>query len=95
MLEGACPLPLPPIFLPGTPENADFVTSTIRAGQAILDAIGSLLHNEQSDEKPAVTSHGQQRQDEARSDPDRDVGDPNRVVNQGRKFTDTATGNTI
>lgn len=42
------------------------------------------------------TQHGQQRADEARSgDTHRQVGDANRAIREGRKFTDTETGNTV
>jgi hypothetical protein len=42
------------------------------------------------------TPHGQQRADEARAgDTHRQVGDPNRVAQEGRVFTDSETGNTI
>ena len=52
---GPVPLPLPPVFLPGTLENNDFVNSTIRAGKAITGAIGDILNTEQSDESPGQT----------------------------------------
>ena len=39
-----------------------------------------------------MTDHGQQRADEAKSDAHRQVGDANRVVREGRSFTDTETG---
>ena len=42
------------------------------------------------------TPHGDRRQAEARSgDPHRQVGDPNRVVREGQKYTDRDTGNTV
>jgi hypothetical protein len=42
------------------------------------------------------TRHGQQRADEARGgDTHRQVGDANRVIREGRKFTDSETGNTV
>jgi hypothetical protein len=42
------------------------------------------------------TDHGQQRHEEARGgDPNRDVGDINKIRNEGRHFRDTETGNTI
>jgi hypothetical protein len=42
------------------------------------------------------TQHGQQRADEARSgDTHRQVGDANRIIREGRKFTDSETGNTV
>ena len=78
--------------------------ASITAGQLILGgtalgAAGALvLNNQNQDERPAApppTEHGEQRQAEARTDPHRDVGDPNRVLNQGRRYTDAETGNTI
>lgn len=96
---GPAPLPVPPVFLPGTPQNNDFVDSTINAGRAIENAVGSIFNNQDQEDRnqPAsgVTDHGQKRQDEAQSNPDRNVGDPNRVINQGRKHTDPVTGNSI
>jgi hypothetical protein len=47
------PAPLPPVFIPGTLEK--FVESAIHAGQAILEAIGDILHSEQSDDKPKAS----------------------------------------
>ncbi len=44
--SGPVPVPVPPLFIPGTPANEDFVQSAIRAGEAILDAIGNILHND-------------------------------------------------
>ncbi|WP_242589655.1 RHS repeat-associated core domain-containing protein [Corallococcus macrosporus] len=45
---------------------------------------------------PARTQHGEERAEQARSGDDhRQVGDANRVVGQGRQFTDSETGNTI
>jgi len=96
---GPAPLPVPPVFLPGTPQNNDFVDSTTNAGRAIENAVGSIFNNQDQEDRdqPAsgVTDHGQKRQDEAQSNPDRRVGDPNRVINQGRKYTDPTTGNSI
>lgn len=43
-----------------------------------------------------VTSHAADRRQQARAgDSHRDVGDPNRVVREGRTFTDTISGSTI
>jgi len=39
-------IPLPPVFIPGTPQNDEFVHSTINAGQVIGNAIGSIFNNE-------------------------------------------------
>jgi RHS repeat-associated protein len=44
---------------------------------------------------PTPTEHGQQRQEEGRTDPNRQVGDPNRVIRDGRRFLDSETGNTV
>ena len=42
------------------------------------------------------TEHAQQRGDEAKAgDTHRQVGDPNRTVQEGRSFTDSKTGNTV
>ncbi len=42
------------------------------------------------------TEHGEQRSQEARQgDPNRNVGDPNRIKREGRRYRDTRTGNTI
>ena len=44
----------------------------------------------------APTPHAQERRDQARAgDTHRQVGDPNRVVREGRSFTDNDTGNTV
>lgn len=46
-----------------------------------------------SDNKDKNTRHGQERADQARGgDARRQVGDPNRVVREGRQFQDTETG---
>ncbi len=52
---GPVSVPLPPVVLPGTPENNDFVRSTIQAGKAIVGAIGNVLNTEQSDESASQT----------------------------------------
>ena len=44
-------IPLPPVFLPGTPENDAFVHSTINAGRAIGNTVGNVL-NSDSNENP-------------------------------------------
>lgn len=76
----------------------------ITAGQVVLGSAavvgaGAIIFQNQGDRdeqgKPKVTDHGQERQNEARDNPARDVGDPNRVQHQGRKFIDTETGNTV
>lgn len=41
------------------------------------------------------TEHGQQRANEAQSDPNRQVGDANRVVREGRTYLDNDSGNTV
>lgn len=46
-----------------------------------------------NDNKP--TDHAKERQREARSDPNRDVGDPNRVASEGRPYRDNRTGYTV
>jgi RHS repeat-associated protein len=47
------------------------------------------------DDDNQFTRHGKERSDEARTDANRNVGDSNRVVREGRAFTDTETGNTV
>ena len=39
------PLPLPPVFFPGTPENDAFVKSVLDAGRAINDFTGNMLRS--------------------------------------------------
>ena len=39
--------------------------------------------------------HGAERQAEGATDSHRSVGDANKVAQEGRQFTDTATGNTV
>ncbi len=51
--------------------------------------------DEGEDGKQCPTDHGKKRQQEGRSDSHRDVGDPNKVEQRGRKFYDTDTGNTV
>jgi len=42
------------------------------------------------------TEHGQQRANEASGgDSGRQVGDPNRVIREGKRYTDANTGNTV
>ena len=41
------------------------------------------------------TSHGEERAQQGRHDPHRQVGDSNRGIREGRQFRDTETGNTI
>jgi hypothetical protein len=42
------------------------------------------------------TKHGQERADEAAAgDKGRQVGDPNRVIREGKKYVDSETGNTV
>ena len=42
-----------------------------------------------------ITKHGQQRLDEAKYEPHRNVGDVNRVIREGKKYLDTETGHTV
>lgn len=41
------------------------------------------------------TPHGEERAQQARHDRGRNVGDANRVIREGRQYTDTRTGNTV
>lgn len=47
------------------------------------------------DDKNKKTTHGQERADQAKTDPHRNVGDANRVVREGTKYRDTETGATV
>lgn len=47
------------------------------------------------DKDKKITKHGQQRLDEAKYDPHRNVGDVNRVIREGKKYLDTETGYTV
>lgn len=49
----------------------------------------------QSPESRGSTKHGEERAQEAKTDPNRQVGDGNKVVENGKKYTDTETGNTV
>ncbi|MCK5363166.1 MAG: hypothetical protein KAR22_09370, partial [Gammaproteobacteria bacterium] len=40
------------------------------------------------------TTHGKKRIEEAKSDPNRQVGDPNRIIREGKQYYDTETGAT-
>lgn len=45
--------PVPPVFLPGTPENDAFVSSTIKAGRAVGNVIGNVLNSDTASRPPA------------------------------------------
>jgi len=45
--------------------------------------------------KPQRTEHGEQRAQEAKTDAHRNVGDANRVINEGKTLIDNDTGNTV
>jgi len=51
-------IPLPPIVIPGTQQNNDFVTATINAGRAIGNRIGSIFNNNQQDPKDILVPGG-------------------------------------
>jgi hypothetical protein len=55
------PTPFPPVFIPGTLENEDFVRSTIHAGEAVLEAIGDILHSEPSGGEPNAADQRQSK----------------------------------
>ena len=77
-----------PPFPPPTPSQSGS-QSTPAPGQGNQQ-------NEQKDKKTEKTEHGQERADQARSgDAHRDVGDANRVIKEGKEYTDTETGNNI
>lgn len=46
-------IPLPPVFVPGTPENDAFVHSTITAGRTIGNAVGNILNSDNAQRPPA------------------------------------------
>lgn len=41
------------------------------------------------------TKHGEERAEEATTNPDRQVGDSNKVVQNGKKYTDSESGHTV
>ncbi len=43
------PLPLPPVVIPGTQQNDDFVRSILRAGREVGSALGSILRSDAAD----------------------------------------------
>ena len=73
--------------------SAETVTIALAPGAVVMAA----QDGQGSDSGAAGrTQHGQQRVDEARGgDAHRQVGDANRVLREGRKFTDAETGNTV
>jgi uncharacterized protein DUF4157 len=62
---------------------------------AKLVGVGRKIFRAKNDKTTGKTDHGQERSDQAKSDPHRQVGDSNRVVRQGRRFEDTETGHII
>ena len=58
----------------------------------IADDEGGHCPEDPDDNNDNKTDHGKERADDARTDPDRNVGDPNDVIRDGKKFTDTKTG---
>jgi len=66
-----------------SPEESIELAKTV---QRIRDLAGQGLE---------TTDHGQMRRDQATYDPDRQVGDPNRVVTEGRSFRDTDDGTIV
>ena len=55
---GPAGIPLPPLFIPETPENDAFVRSTIGAGRAIGDAVGNILNSENNENPVPGTTPG-------------------------------------
>ena len=53
-------IPLPPMFVPGTPENDAFVHSTINAGRAIGNAVGNILNNDGNENPILDTTPGRE-----------------------------------
>jgi hypothetical protein len=51
-------IPLPPVFIPGTPENNAFVHSTITAGRAIGNAFGNILNSDKNENPIPGTTPG-------------------------------------
>ena len=47
------------------------------------------------DEGRSRTEHARKRADEAKTNPNRQVGDANRVIREGRRFLDSDTGYTV
>ncbi|HEX8826467.1 MAG TPA: hypothetical protein VF794_41585 [Archangium sp.] len=73
--------------------SAETVTITLAPGAVAMSAWDGEDNGHGAGRR---THHGQQRADEARSgDTHRQVGDANRVIQEGRKFTDTETGNIV
>jgi hypothetical protein len=72
--------------------SAGTVTIALAPGAVAMTARGG----RDNDKGTGRTNHGQQRADEARGgDTHRQVGDANRVIQEGRKFTDSETGNIV
>jgi hypothetical protein len=72
--------------------SAGSVTMVLAPGAVAMTAQG----RDNGDGAGRRTRHGQQRADEARDgDTHRQVGDANRVIQEGRKFTDSETGNIV
>jgi len=64
-------------------------------GQEPNDDEGGSRERKSYDKARERTDHGEQRAEEAKTDAHRQVGDANRVIREGREFTDTETGNNI
>lgn len=69
------------------------VTMTVTALYLASSMLSS--SNESSSESSGSTEHGEERAEEARTNPDRQVGDSNKVVQNGKKYTDSESGHTI
>jgi len=73
---------------------ADVVTIGV-LGKTISNILDSIYNNENSNDSHEPTEHAKQRSDGAKNDKNRQVGDINKVIKDGRKFQDTDTGNTV
>ena len=74
------------------------VLATLAVFAGIVEVAGDDGSREgpEEDESLEVTEHGEGRREQARQgDSHRQVGDPNRVVSEGRRFQDAETGNTV
>jgi len=98
---GLCPMCIP--FIPPAIEAIGYAAGSLAIGLGLATGIeaGINAYNENvSDDDSAEgancpTDHAKGRSEEAKTDRDRQVGDPNKVTERGRKFLDTESGNTV